>query len=115
MQVGVYKTSGGKDIVLLGGFSSETKAKLLSILKILTEEGLENFITRPVDKNSNPKLWEIKNEKMRLFYFQSNGAILITHIVENKQKNKTEKPDKRTATGRIKLMLENPEVHVAWV
>lgn len=115
MQIGVYKTSGGKDIVLSGGFSPEGKAKLLSTLKVLSEEGLENFITRPVDKKSNPKLWEIKNDKMRLFYFQSNDTILVTHIVENKQKNKTERPDKKTAAERIKRMMDNPDIHIAWL
>ena len=115
MQVGVYKTSGGKDIVSSGDFSHEMKAKLLNVLQKLSDTGIDRFSTRLIDKDSKPKLWEIKIEKMRLFYFQCNDAILITHIVGNKQKNKTEKPDKNTASLRIKPMIEMPDVHIAWL
>lgn len=115
MQIGVYKSSGGKDIVLNGNYSPEAVAKIYYILKKLCENGLDGFFIKPVNKNSTPKLYEIKWERVRLFYFLENGNLYITHITEHKQKNKTELCDKATATKRIKYMLNNPNEHVAWL
>lgn len=115
MRVGVYQSSGGKDIVLNGKFSPEAEAKILFILKELCEKGLNVFTVRTVNKNSCPKLREIKKEKIRVFYFIHNESIYIPYITEHKQKNKTEANDKNTATNRIRPMLELPEVHVAWL
>lgn len=115
MRIGVYKTSGGKDIVLGTNYSPEGLAKILTILQILQDEGLDRLVVRTVDKNSKPKLLEIKRDGVRVFYFQQDGNVYITHIVENKQKNKTEANDKKLAVDRIKRMLDDTERHVAWV
>ena len=111
MQISMYSTSGGKDIVSGGNYSPEGKAKILNILKTMKSEGIDGFLIRPVNKNSSPKLFEIKNGRVRVFFFKHNEGVYITHIVENKQKNKTELVDKELATNRIQSMIENPELH----
>lgn len=115
MQVGVYKHSGGKDIVLGENYSPETKAALTIVLKKLCSEGLDGFDRRLLDKESNPKLWEIKWRNLRVLYFVHEGNVYIPHIIEHKQKNKTEENDKKTAVQRIRHMLNSSENHVAWL
>lgn len=110
-----YQSSGGKDIVLNGKYSPEAEAKLLFILKKLCEKDWTVFSVRMVNKNSCPKLYEIKKDSIRVFYFIYNDTIYIPHITEHKQKNKTEANDKSTATNRIKPMLEVSDEHVAWL
>lgn len=115
MQIGVYKSSGGKDIVLHGNYSPEGKAKILLILKILQGGDEKKLITKVINKNSTPKLYEIKKDKVRVFYFKEAGRMYITHIVENKQKNKTELQDREKATDRIVRMLSDKERYVEWL
>ena len=115
MQVCVYKTSGGKDIVSGGNYSPEGKAKLLMIFQILINEGLEPFVVRTINKNSRPKLWELKKDKVRLFFFRHDEKLYITHIVENKQKTKTELQDREIATNRIHQMIDTPNLHTCWL
>ena len=112
MQISVYKTSGGKDIISGGNYSPEGKAKILRILKTIKSDGIDRFITRFVNKNSTPKLLEIKRDRVRVFFFKIHEEMYITHIVENKQKNKTELTDKELATNRIEHMINNPDQHV---
>lgn len=115
MQIGVYKSSGGKDIVLHGNYSPEGKAKILLILQILQSGDESKLITRIINKNSTPKLYEIKKDKIRIFYFKEGSKMYITHILENKQKNKTELLDKEKATKRIGRMLNDEEQYVEWL
>ena len=115
MLIGVYKSSGGRDIVFGENYSQEALAKILFILERLRKDGLKRFFTKPVNKNSIPKLYEIKSGSVRLFYFLTEGTLYITHITEHKQKNKTELFDKTKATKRIEHMLNNPNEHVVWI
>lgn len=115
MRVGVYKTSGGKDIVSGGSYSYEAGAQILFVLKKLCEEGVEVFKVRTINKNTTPKLHEIKHGSVRLFYFIFDEKVYITHIVGHKQKNKTETCDKDTASNRIHRMIDNEEIYVQWL
>lgn len=40
-----------------------------------------------------------------------DGSINITNITEHKQKNRTEKKDKKTAVQREKRMIQNPKIY----
>lgn len=115
MRIGVYKSSNGKDIVLRKNYSPEGKAKILKILEILLKEGVKNCKVRVIDKSIKPKLFEIKKDNVRIFFFQKNKIMYITHIIENKQKNRTELTDKNVAIRRIQYMINDPEKHVAWL
>lgn len=68
--------------------------------------------TRPIDKKITPTLYEIKKKDVRIFYYRGlDNTINIVYITEHKQKNKTEKTDKKTAVDREKRMLKNPLIH----
>ena len=58
MKIFMYRTSGGKD--LLKKISREVKPVVLTILLGLQEDGVKNFIVKPIDKNISPTLYEIK-------------------------------------------------------
>lgn len=93
---------------------STTKIKQeLTILLGLQEDGVKNFSVKPIDKNISPTLYEIKKNGVRVFYYidKYDKSINITYITENKQKNKTEQKDKKTAVKREKRMLKNPDIH----
>ena len=115
MQIAVYKSSGGRDIVSSGNFSPEASAKILFVLTKLRENGIDDFYVRSVNKSVSPKLLEIKHGSIRFFFFLHSGKIHITHITEHKQKNKTERYEKATATQRISTMLNTPSEHIAWI
>ena len=106
----VYRTSGGKNI--LSNLSNEVKPIVLTVLEGILKDGLENFTTRPIDKKITPTLYEIKKKDVRIFYYRGlDNTINIVYITEHKQKNKTEKTDKKTAVDREKRMLKNPLIH----
>lgn len=111
MKIFMYRTSGGKD--LLKKISREVKPVVLTILLGLQEDGVKNFSVKPIAKNIKPTLYEIKKDSVRVFYYidKYDRSINITYITENKQKNKTEKKDKRTAMKREKRMLKNPDIY----
>ena len=111
MKIFMYRTSGGKD--LLKKISREVKPVVLTILLGLQEDGVKNFSVKPIDKNISPTLYEIKKNGVRVFYHidKYDKSINITYITENKQKNKTEQKDKKTAVKREKRMLKNPDIH----
>ena len=103
-------TSGGKNI--LSNLSNEVKPIVLTVLEGILKDGLENFTTRPIDKKITPTLYEIKKKDVRIFYYRGlDNTINIVYITEHKQKNKTEKTDKKTAVDREKRMLKNPLIH----
>ena len=109
-QIFVYRTSGGKNI--LSNLSNEVKPIVLTVLEGILKDGLENFTTRPIDKKITPTLYEIKKKDVRIFYYRGlDNTINIVYIKEHKQKNKTEKTDKKTAVDREKRMLKNPLIH----
>ena len=108
MEVYVYRTSGGKN--LLTKIPREVKPIVLATLEGLQQDGVNNFIVKPIDKNITPTLYEIKKNSVRIFYYIGyDGAVNITYITEHKQKNKTEKQDKNTAVKREKRMLKDPD------
>lgn len=110
MQVFVYRTSGGKNLLM--NLSREAKPIVLTVLEGMKKEGVENFITRPVEKNISPPLFEIKKKSVRIFFCRSfDNSLNICYITEHKQKNKTEKQDKETAIKREKAMLEFPQIY----
>ena len=109
-QIFVYRTSGGKNI--LSNLSNEVKPIVLTVMEGILKDGLENFTTRPIDKKITPTLYEIKKKDVRIFYYRGlDNTINIVYITEHKQKNKTEKTDKKTAVDREKRMLQNPLIH----
>lgn len=109
-QIFVYRTSGGKNI--LSNLSNEVKPIVLTVLEGILKDGLENFTTRPIDKKITPTLYEIKKKDVSIFYYRGlDNTINIVYITEHKQKNKTEKTDKKTAVDREKRMLKNPLIH----
>ena len=109
-QIFVYRTSGGKNI--LSNLSNGVKRIVLTVLEGILKDGLENFTTRPIDKKITPTLYEIKKKDVRIFYYRGlDNTINIVYITEHKQKNKTEKTDKKTAVDREKRMLKNPLIH----
>ena len=67
MKIFMYRTSGGKD--LLKKISREVKPVVLTILLGLQEDGVKNFIVKPIDKNISPTLYEIKKNGVRVFYY----------------------------------------------
>ena len=88
------------------------KPIVLTVLEGILKDGLENFTTRPIDKKITPTLYEIKKKDVRIFYYRGlDNTINIVYITEHKQKNKTEKTDKKTAVDREKRMLKNPLIH----
>ena len=94
MEIFVYRTSGGKNI--LSKLSNEVMPILLTVLEGMQRDGLENFSTKPIDKNIRPVLYEIRKNDVRIFYYKGlDGSINITNITEHKQKNRTEKRIKR--------------------
>ena len=110
MEIFVYRTSGGKNI--LSKLSNEVMPILLTVLEGMQRDGLENFITKPIDKNIRPVLYEIRKNDIRIFYYKGlDGSINITNITEHKQKNRTEKKDKKTAVQREKRMIQNPKIY----
>lgn len=110
MEIFVYRTSGGKNI--LSKLSNEVMPILLTVLEGMQRDGLENFSTKPIDKNIRPVLYEIRKNDVRIFYYKGlDGSINITNITEHKQKNRTEKKDKKTAVQREKRMIQNPEIY----
>ena len=110
MEIFVYRTSGGKNI--LSKLSNEVMPILLTVLEGMQRDGLENFSTKPIDKNIRPVLYEIRKNDVRIFYYKGlDGSINITNITENKQKNRTEKKDKKTAVQREKRMIQNPKIY----
>ena len=109
-KVYAYRTSGGKN--LLSKLSSDVKPVVLTVLEGMQRDEVENFLSKPIDKNSMPKLYEIRKKSVRIFYYRdSDNSINITYITEHKQKNKTEKQDKHTAVERVKRMLNQPEIY----
>ena len=110
MEIFVYRTSGGKNI--LSKLSNEVMPILLTVLEGMQRDGLENFSTKPIDKNIRPVLYEISKNDIRIFYYKGlDGSINITNITEHKQKNRTEKKDKKTAVQREKRMIQNPKIY----
>ena len=110
MEIFVYRTSGGKNI--LSKLSNEVMPILLTVLEGMQRDGLENFSTKPIDKNIRPVLYEIRKNDIRIFYSKClDGSINITNITEHKQKNRTEKKDKKTAVQREKRMIQNPKIY----
>ena len=110
MEIFVYRTSGGKNI--LSKLSNEVMSILLTVLEGMQRDGLENFSTKPIDKNIRPVLYEIRKNDVRIFYYKGlDGSINITNITEHKQKNRTEKKDKKTAVQREKRMIQNPKIY----
>ena len=110
MEIFVYRTSGGKNI--LSKLSNEVMPILLTVLEGMQRDGLENFSTKPIDKNIRPVLYEIRKNDIRIFYYKGlDGSINITNITEHKQKNRTEKKDKKTAVHREKRMIQNPKIY----
>lgn len=110
MEIFVYRTSGGKNI--LSKLSNEVMPILLTVLEGMQRDGLENFSTKPIDKNIRPALYEIRKNDVRIFYYKGlDGSINITNITEHKQKNRTEKKDKKTAVQREKRMIQNPKIY----
>ena len=110
MEIFVYRTSGGKNI--LSKLSNEVMPILLTVLEGMQRDGLENFSTKPIDKNIRPVLYEIRKNDTRIFYYKGlDGSINITNITEHKQKNRTEKKDKKTAVQREKRMIQNPKIY----
>ena len=110
MEIFVYRTSGGKNI--LSKLSNEVMPILLTVLEGMQRDGLENFSTKPIDKNIRPVLYEIRKNDVRIFYYKGlDGSINITNITEHKQKNRTEKKDKKTAVQREKRMIQNPKIY----
>ena len=109
-QIFVYRTSGGKN--LLSNLSNESKPIILTVLEGMQKDGLGNFVTKPIDKNITPTLYEICKKDIRIFFYRGfDNSINITYITEHKQKNKTEKKDKKTAIEREKRMLKNPHTY----
>lgn len=93
-QIFMYRTSGGKD--LLNNLSNEAKPIILTVLEGMQKDGIENFVTKPIDKNITPTLYEISKKDVRIFYYRGfDNSINITYITEHKQKNKTEKKTKK--------------------
>ena len=80
--------------------------------KVCVKQGFLEIL-KPIDKNISPTLYEIKKDSVRVFYYidKYDKSINITYITENKQKNKTEQKDKKTAVKREKRMLKNPDIH----
>ena len=80
--------------------------------KVCVKQGFLEIL-KPIDKNISPTLYEIKKNGVRVFYYidKYDKSINITYITENKQKNKTEQKDKKTAVKREKRMLKNPDIH----
>ena len=110
MEIFVYRTSGGKNI--LSKLSNEVMPILLTVLEGMQRDGLENFSTKPIDKNIRTVLYEIRKNDVRIFYYKGlDGSINITNITEHKQKNRTEKKDKKTAVQREKRMIQNPKIY----
>ena len=65
MEIFVYRTSGGKNI--LSKLSNEVMPILLTVLEGMQRDGLENFSTKPIDKNIRPVLYEIRKNDVRIF------------------------------------------------
>ena len=109
-QIYVYRTSGGKN--LFENLSKEVKPIILTVLEGMQKDGVENFVIKPIDKNIEPTLYEISKKDVRIFYFRGfDNSINITYITEHKQKNKTEKKDKKAAVEREKRMLKDPHIY----
>ena len=109
-QIFMYRTSGGKD--LLNNLSNEAKPIILTVLEGMQKDGIENFVTKPINKNITPTLYEISKKDVRIFYYRGfDNSINITYITEHKQKNKTEKKDKKTAAEREKRMLKSQHIY----
>lgn len=65
MKIFMYRTSGGKD--LLKKISREVKPVVLTILLGLQEDGVKNFIVKPIDKISARLFMKLK--RMAFAYF----------------------------------------------
>lgn len=65
MKIFMYRTSGGKD--LLKKISREVKPVVLTILLGLQEDGVKNFIVKPIDKNISRLFMKLK--RMAFAYF----------------------------------------------
>ncbi len=109
MEVNGYQSIGER--LFLKDVSREALPSVLTIIDGIKEDGLTNFYIKSVVKNSRPIIYEIKDGKVRVFYFVEDGEVNITNVTNSKQKNKTEDFDIEKAIKRRDAMRRDPKIH----
>ncbi len=101
MKVHSYISSGGRDIIIeyINSLTVNERIDAFSVLEDLEKDRFDGLVT----KRWQGKIWEVYFKKHnRIFYVTMHGTdIYLLHACK-KQKNKTEKIDKKLVINRAK-------------
>jgi len=98
-----YVTAGGKDVIdsYIKKLSQKIQYEYNTIIELLEAEGMDAFDLLDT-KPFKAQIREIRFDQQRLFYVLQDGDNLYILHACKKEKNKTEKRDKKLAIDRAK-------------
>ena len=96
-----YESNSGKDLIMeyINFLTEDERVDALSVLKCMENGEFDKITTKRWEK----KIWEVYFYKHnRIFYIANDGKDIYLLHACRKQKNKTEKQDKKIVTQRAK-------------